>query len=258
MAFIGDCRLCLSTGVELRDSHIIPELLYKRVYTAKHKFIPISINNDNLKIEQKGYREKLLCQVCETKLSVWENELSKFLDELIDGRHTNIKVTQLNECYIVNSIDYDKIKKAILSIFWRMSIAKNDLFSCYSLGKYDEKFRDILYQDILIDYTIYPVLISKGLLKEKFHAGILFPISRGRYGNRLIMQSVVLNGFVFYLLMVENRSIPEEINLFSLKPSGYGGQVIILERPYNELGLNIDDFSNRMRQSDVKEFYDKH
>ena len=56
------CRLCLVES-ELQDSHIISEFQYKPLYDEKHRFFVISSDpRKNDFYEQKGFREKLLCQ----------------------------------------------------------------------------------------------------------------------------------------------------------------------------------------------------
>ncbi len=78
-----NCRLCLSEGLELRKSHIIPELCYYNMYDSKHRFVGINTENyKQLIIEQNGFREALLCQKSETYLSKWEYGLKWFLDSM--------------------------------------------------------------------------------------------------------------------------------------------------------------------------------
>jgi hypothetical protein len=89
MQNLGTCRLCSAPQADLRASHIVPEFFYKRVYTKSHKFTAISKNSDDkLAIAQKGYREHLLCQACETKLSKWEGELSVLTNEIASAHAT--------------------------------------------------------------------------------------------------------------------------------------------------------------------------
>ena len=63
-----NCRLCtLDRG--LRNSHIIPESLYKPLYDKKHRAVHLTDfkgTNDYKKLKplQKGLREKLLCNEC--------------------------------------------------------------------------------------------------------------------------------------------------------------------------------------------------
>ncbi|QQG64545.1 hypothetical protein [Desulfobulbus oligotrophicus] len=256
MTTVGTCALCRTPASILLKSHIIPEFFYKRVYTKTHKFTAIALDEEErLAIEQKGYRENLLCAVCETKLSKWEGELSRFVAQVISDSYTTCSTTQVGTVTVVNGVNYSSVKMAMLSIFWRMSIAQHNLFSLYKLGPYEEDFRNLLDQHIVPAGTEFPILLSKGTLDGKFLPGILFPMGRGRYGDHFIMQSVVLNGIVFDCFMTRTRTIPNEIVNFSLQPNG---RVLIPSKSYEQLGVNIDEFSQRIRNPDVKKFYQKY
>ena len=252
----GTCRLCLTPNVNLCASHIVPEFFYKRVYTRTHKFTAISKDPDeHVAVAQKGYREYLLCQACETKLSKWEGKLSHLTNEVASENYLTLAANRIRNVTCLTGVDYAAIKMGVLSVFWRMGIASHALFSSYELGPYSEELRKLLDQSAVPPEAEFPVLLSRGLLDGTFHAGILFPVSRGRYDNTLIMQSVVLNGIVFDCVMTKTRSIPEEILAFALNS---GGRVLIPDRPFEQLGLDIGEFSARMKESDVKSFYTRY
>lgn len=253
MHTIGTCRLCLTPQTDLQASHIVPEFFYKRIYTKSHKLTAISKDSDDrLVVEQRGYREHLLCQACETKLSKWEGKLSQLINEITSDVYRSCKANRIANVICLSGVEYQSIKMAVLSIFWRMGITSHHLFSSYILGPYAEELRRLLDKVILPTRTEFPVLVSKGLLDGIFHTGILFPVGRGRYDNNLIMQSVVLNGIVFDCVMTNTRTIPEEIVTFALDPAG---RVMIPNLPYEELGLNVGEFSARMKSANVKSFF---
>ena len=256
MSPIGTCKLCLTSNIPLLGSHIIPEFFYKKIYTKSHKFTAVAQHlGEHLAVEQKGYRQHILCQVCEKKLSKWENKLSRFSNELIADVFTACKFANIGDVSFITGVDYYSVKMAVISIFWRMGVASQPIFNLYKLGPYSEVFRKILEQDRVPNETEFPILISRGLLDGQFLPGILFPVGRGRYDNSIIMQSVVLNGIVFDCVMTNTRAIPQEILEFSLLPIG---RVIVPSRPYEELGMNIGDFSERLKKNDVKSFYAKY
>jgi hypothetical protein len=78
----GQCKLCLKVTI-LNKSHIIPEFMYNKVYNNSPKrFYSLHINLSNnpvsrKKIEQKGIREYLLCNDCESQLSKYEKYFSE-------------------------------------------------------------------------------------------------------------------------------------------------------------------------------------
>lgn len=253
MSYVGTCRLCLTSNIDLRSSHIVPEFFYKRVYTKTHKFTAISKDPDERAVvAQQGYRERLLCQACETKLSQWEGKLNHFMNEVINGNYVKLTANRIANVTCLTGVNYAAIKMGVLSIFWRMDIASHTLFSCYDLGPYGEELRTLLDKSSVPTETEFPLLISRGILDGTFHAGILFPVGRGRYDNNLIIQSVVLNGIVFDCVMTKTRSIPEEIQTFSLNSAG---RVFVPDRSYEQLGLDVGEFSARLKKADIKSFF---
>jgi hypothetical protein len=59
------CQLCLK-DLELRNSHIIPEFLHKKLYNNKGHLAAINgQGNKGYKPLQQGLREYLFCECCE-------------------------------------------------------------------------------------------------------------------------------------------------------------------------------------------------
>ena len=58
------CRLCRRES-NLRFSHILPEFFYLPMYDELHRTMSVS-SDEKEKLVQKGFREYLLCQECET------------------------------------------------------------------------------------------------------------------------------------------------------------------------------------------------
>jgi hypothetical protein len=135
---VGACKLCLSVG-ELRDSHIISEFLYKSMYDEKHRFHVVAAGDLQSSYEQKGYRERLLCQSCETKLSKWET----YARGLLTGG-TLLQYRREGTITWVEGIDYSRFKLFQLSILWRAAVATREFFSKVTLGPHAERLREML------------------------------------------------------------------------------------------------------------------
>jgi hypothetical protein len=72
------CALCCEEA-DLRASHIIPEFMFKPLYGEDyHRFHVLSAQARN-RYEQKGIREKLLCEACEQRFSVNERYVSQLM-----------------------------------------------------------------------------------------------------------------------------------------------------------------------------------
>jgi hypothetical protein len=129
----GICKLCHQEDA-LRDSHIISEFLYASMYDDKHRFHVVTAGDVNFSYEQKGYRERMLCQSCETKLSKWET----YARALLMGG-TLLQYRREGTITWVEGIDYPRFKLFQLSILWRAGVATREFFSKVTLGPHAER-----------------------------------------------------------------------------------------------------------------------
>ncbi len=139
---IGICKLCLKQGQALSNSHIISEFLYRRIYDAKGRFQVFSeVENIPSGYKQKGFREYLLCEICEGKVSVWE----KYVKELLFDRAP--KGVDLLNRMEYSGVDYGKFKLFQMSLIWRMGVTSLDDFNAVDLGRqHTERLRSMLYR----------------------------------------------------------------------------------------------------------------
>jgi len=130
------CALCQQDG-PLRNSHVIPEWVYEPLYDEKHRFHILSADPTRPSWpEQKGLRERLLCDDCETKLSVWEG----YARNLLSG---DIGTTskRSGDLVWVYGADYAPFKLFQLSILWRAGVSSLPIFSRVQLGPHQERLR---------------------------------------------------------------------------------------------------------------------
>lgn len=135
------CRLCKKEA-KLRNSHILPEFFYLDLYEEKHRTLQIAQEGE--KIIQKGIREYLLCQQCETKLSKYE----KYAKELINEIPNFSRNDELGILYSEN-VDYTKFKLFQLSLLWRSGISTHLAFSQIDLGLMRRRFVECWMKKIL-------------------------------------------------------------------------------------------------------------
>src|SRR5712692_2496962 len=135
----GLCKLCKNEG-QVRHSHIFPEFLYERSYDEKHRAIsiwPQSYHNEQ--ILQKGLREYLLCQGCETHLSVFERYAAEVLRNL-----PSTAAHSPGDIVWVPGVDYRKFKVFQMSLLWRASIARQEAFAAVQLGAHEDRVRRLI------------------------------------------------------------------------------------------------------------------
>jgi len=135
----GDiCKLCKKEAV-LRYSHILPEFFYLPLYDKQHRTVSVQ-SDQKEKLVQKGIREYLLCQECETRFSRYEN----YAATLIKKIPTFLK--DKSGLFVgSNGVDYEKFKLFQLSMLWRASVSQTKMFANVKLGNnHEERIRRIL------------------------------------------------------------------------------------------------------------------
>lgn len=221
------CKLCLKEKV-LRNSHILPEFMYQNLYNSDiRRFYSFAVNlevkeKSKSRIEQKGIREYLLCQSCETQLSRYEN----YASETIYGKNLNNKtyIVKASETIDLKYFAYDyagfeftKFRLFLLSILWRLIISKT--FKTPKIdGEIIEKLRLAIHQENPLEYDEFGCLLQvikykKGQLAKGF---ILEPFLTSSDETDIL--NILIDGFMysFYLNKIQ---IEKERNFF-LKEDG--------------------------------------
>jgi len=140
---VETCALCKQKK-ELRDSHIIPEFLYKFLYDLNHKYTRLSTKRKPKRsFEQKGIREKLLCDNCERQFSKYESYAKGVLSKI----ETVQKQTSDSKRFEVK-VDYTKFKLFELSIVWRVGVSSVPDFKDIVLGSHKRRLRKMLREEI--------------------------------------------------------------------------------------------------------------
>lgn len=243
------CKLCKKNS-DLKESHVISEAFYEGIYDKKHRSLPISIENSELKFIQKGIREKLLCADCEQKLSKWESVLKKDLVDIGNRKSNFLKISHIDDkCFKVEGIRYKEFKLAILSILWRMSITSDPYFASYKLGVYEERLRKRLIHEDISDDRKFPIMVSRYELDEVFYPEIVMGFPPGKYDQIFTVQSFIIWGHQF-MIFANDKKFPEvPIEIF-LRSSGAlyvdVRSLVELASPKSVLSKIYDEHVDRM------------
>jgi len=129
------CRLC-DEEKELRESHIIPRFFYKPMKWKEKNFRYqiLRVNSNNVITGQGGIKERLFCEECEQRFSLFENYVKKVLYGGCELAFRNLS----DRRWLVSGLDYKKFKLFQLSILWRASISSQEFFESVSLGRKHE------------------------------------------------------------------------------------------------------------------------
>lgn len=205
------CRLCLKES-ELRNSHILPEFLYENLYDELHRTMLVS-SGEKEKLIQKGVREYLLCQQCETKLSRYEGYATTVIQDIptFEGHSSGNFIFS-------NNIDYRLFKLFQLSILWRGSVSKNQMFANVNLGKHhEEKVRVMLDLETPGRASDYGCFIVRIPDPKKIHRIIMPPMPEKLFGHNGYRFMI---GGLFWYFVVTGHSIQETVESMFLQELG--------------------------------------
>lgn len=200
------CKLCLQEK-ELCESHIIPKFVYRPVNDEKRREVVVSENKYS--IVQNGVKIPLLCKECEGKLSNYEMELKWFLKDLQEKNPDHFKEMPQSKgrIYVAENYAFNKIHKAIISIFWRLSQVIEDCpFAKIYLGPYEEKFRKICLEDTEIKWTRYPIYVEKLVWEKEFFDQVIMNYKNMGRVDKVSHRKMILYGTVFHLFLAEDLS----------------------------------------------------
>ena len=187
------CCLC-HIDQPLVDSHIIPNFLYKPLKENEGLFYIVSSdpNKKELK-QQRGITEQLLCAKCDNE-RLQKNEAH--LHRVLFGGHP-MDITPDRRFLLVRGYEYKRLKNALLSILWRMSISSRAYFNGVQLGsKHEEVLRLALLNDSEFSEEEYPILLTVPLFEGKFLSDWMIPPDFTRTdGNRVYR--CLIAGFLF-------------------------------------------------------------
>jgi len=218
----GICRLCLKHSI-LRNSHILPEFLYSEVYDEKHRGFLISQEKD--KVFQKGIREYLLCQECETKLSRYE----KYAKDIIE------KIPKLpsdpdKKFLFLENVNYIYFKLFQLSLLWRASISTHKAFKQIDLGPHAEIIRNMIEKEDPGKTSKYGCVMSIILNTELLHKLIQSPtkFTKKFFGHNAYK---FVTGNLTWVFIVSSHEVTSNIKKILLQEDGL---LKVLLSPYDE------------------------
>ena len=207
----GDiCRLCLKES-ELRHSHILPEFFYSSLYDEKHRTMLVA-SDEKEKLIQKGTREYLLCQRCETKLSRYEGYAAKLIREIPSFSTDSSGLFLYSE-----NIDYIQFKLFQLSIIWRAGISKDRMFESVKLGKHEEKIRKMIDEQKPGKHSEYGCLIIRVPNAKIINRIIWSPTREKLFGHNGYR---FFTGDLFWYFFVTSHSPDKTSQEFFVKEDG--------------------------------------
>jgi hypothetical protein len=208
------CRLCLQDHI-LRDSHIIPEFLYRPGYDEKGRMEALRLGTLKTKYIQKGFRQKLLCDDCENLLA---NRYEDYFARLW-YLNNSLPASATEKFLRLQGLNYNLFKLFHLSILWRASISSLPPFAEVSLGVDEERIRTMLLAEDPgepSDFQIVGVVLLLPNTADVLDGFIAAPTKRA-YGE-LPLYMFVFGGCAWHYV-VANQPI-QAFSSIALSPDG--------------------------------------
>ena len=220
----GICKMCGTAG-KLCNSHIIPELCYLAAYDNLHRTTKFQAEPNSKRLIQKGIREYLLCQNCETHLSKIEND---FKDYWYGRPALPLQITTPE--IIISGFDYNVFKLFHLSILWRASVATSDAFNTVSLGPYEDKLRQMLLSEDPGRENQFP-MYAQVLLSDQAGTvayGLVGKPQRSKYDQAIVYYTAYAG--CEWVVMVTENPTRQESELLPFAPTA-GGKMVLAVIP---------------------------
>lgn len=208
----GVCKLCEGSK-HLCRSHVIPEFAFSALYDSEHRFIEVvDVVNGTVRKAQKGYWDRLLCEVCEARMNEFEKHSCVFFSNPLPPHIENSR--RIRE---FPDVSYEKLKLLVLSILWRASVSKLQFFEHVSLGPHEEKIRQMLLSQSPGGAEEYGVMTWALHLEGEHLKDFLVEPTYQRYDGRKCYR-IVASGFLFYVFVCSHRPA-EKTRIRLLSPS---------------------------------------
>ncbi len=224
----GYCRLCGESKV-LRRSHIIPEFLYAKLYDDLHRMLGISTKpSAKIELPQKGLRERLLCDSCESLLSGYETyAVDALSNPTVEGLSGGRGLVSLE------GIDYSRYKIFQLSVLWRASISSLDFFTKVNLGeKHEKMIRGMIYSGTAGPLWRYGCMVFFLSSEESVVEQIIMQPEHFKFGKHH-MYRFVLGGMVWVYIVSSHRATSRQ-GIYS-KMITVSGELSTLKIPIEDL-----------------------
>ena len=217
------CKLCLSYHPKLIEAHIIPKSFYNRsanspwgIHEERSPYRVIRVDKGILTSKKSPngiYDPTIVCSECEKKFNQFDKHGYEVLSRSFLNKIIQHDLLTNQPLYLIEDVDFNKLKLFFLSMLWRAHASSKPLFSSVDLGT---------HEPILRSY----ILEGKTPLKDEYEV-ILFCRTNTNSDVGFQPQKCTIDGVDFYnfyipprfyaLIKMDRKSLPKQYERFSLK-----------------------------------------
>lgn len=209
------CRLC-HLDRELRNSHIVPEFLYKNLYNEKGHLMAISgVGGRGWAALQNGIKQHLFCEDCEQHFNKYFE--TPFLEQWVNGKPLPETWTDMSDVQWTK-FDYGTFKLFHLSVLFRASVCSLPTFSDVSLGHHEERLRKLLLDRNPGLHSQYPIF-GYAVVHHKTHKLVDMVTKAGKSSiNGHRCWGLMYGGVQWWFSVSSHRNY--EFEMSGLQPDG--------------------------------------
>lgn len=205
------CKLCKKETQLLKKSHIYPNFVYSDLYDEHgklRKFTASEMKKPNPRISRPAsgaYEGGLLCHECDNNRI---SRLESYVAGLLNGNDKNVQCSTIKlkdglEIITVKNLKYIELKNFILSMLFRADISSFSEFEEVCLGKYNDKIRKIIYENLESSDLDLQINLFKLSNDSNFSQLIGQPIKRKIKTETIY--SMLIKGFLIIISLKENE-----------------------------------------------------
>lgn len=218
------CQLCLEDKNLIKNSHIIPNFMYKGLFGNTHKLANINLQDiSKVTYQQTGFKDRdILCSNCD---NVIIGKLERYASNYLYQSHSAIETEIIQgdaehiPCVRYKNLDYNTLKLFFLSILWKSHISQNSFFKEINLGKkYAEKMREMILKNDAGPEDEFEVILVKIENREtKLTQSIIQPRCVKKEGNTTYVYHI---NEVMYHFNISNYNKMSMFNKGIIKKDG--------------------------------------
>lgn len=218
--------------------------MYQGFYDENHRMLKASMQDLTIitKPRTGEYDSNILCRECDNEII---GEFESYASSILYGGSESLSESQkpsmrnfVNQHGIeftyCENLDYKKFKLFLLSVLWRASVSKRDLFSLIELGSHEDILREMIFEGNPKEKNDYPCVIYTSLSDDSTPVEFIVQPSPGKKGTTQFYKFPISGMFYNYFTSigfdgVYNPTLPinenGELSVIHL-PKGEGMRVL--------------------------------
>jgi len=211
----GTCKLC-NRHKELVKAHVIPRSFMLKAKGQSKQLLEVRRNDaKEVLFWQNGiWDDQILCRDCEDGFTSWDDYGCRIL-RTPPGKNIAPETDPEVRAFIIDNIDYRRLKLFVLSVLWRSSVSSKPFFTRVKLGQYQSMIADMLLNQDAGSHDQFPVVLAR-LVNQELPTAIYAPYRHrspeGVNFNVIFLPSIKI------LIKTDQRPLPPIFEPVALKP----------------------------------------